>query len=76
MLDLLLSDTLDGDEQAHDRGGTCGAICHVDDQALSDRPINGFVMLRPGPCPGYCRRGMATSTESSGATAPGLVPMQ
>jgi len=35
VLDLLLSDTLDGDEQAHDRGGACGAICHVDDQVLS-----------------------------------------
>jgi hypothetical protein len=39
----VLSDTLDGDEQAHDRGDACGAICHVDYQALSDRPIGGFV---------------------------------
>jgi hypothetical protein len=26
----VLSDTLDGDEQAHDRGDACRAICRVD----------------------------------------------
>jgi hypothetical protein len=43
----VLSDTLDGDEQAHDRGDACGASCHLD-QAFSDGPISGFV-TPPGP---------------------------
>ena len=39
----VLTDTLNGDEQAHDSDDVCGAICQVDNQARSDRPISSFV---------------------------------
>ena len=39
----VLTDTLNGDEQAHDLDDACGAICQVDNQARSDRSVSSFV---------------------------------
>jgi len=39
----VLRDTLNGDEQAHDRGDDSGPVLHSRNQAQPDRPVTGFV---------------------------------
>jgi hypothetical protein len=58
----VVSAMLDGEERAHDRGDACGAICHLDGQAVADRPISGLVTL-PGP---DCARAIAAGLPRRG----------